>query len=193
MVTKPRSIMQAKQLDHLQQRSHELRLIAQAKQLGHPWQRSHDRLRMQSSLAIRGNKPTINRARTQALNATIPPSSIILTLCNYRYIIIQRIICIDYMSKLPRSASMVPQSIVASLPWIAELLCVRDRLWACCHGWLRFGCAILEDCAQIQGLCARSLDYRKGSNLRFAQQNPRMVRIRTLHITYIFNYICYTT
>ena len=40
------------------------------------------------------------------------------------------------------------QSITASLPWMAELLCVRDRPSVCCHRWPRFGCAILEDCVK---------------------------------------------
>ena len=66
----------------------------------------------------------------------------------------------------------------------------------CCLGWPRFGCAILDDCVWIRGLRSKSADpmfacailgfLRQSSDPRFAQQNPRMVRIRTLRLTYIY-------
>ena len=34
-------------------------------------------------------------------------------------------------------------------------------------------------------VCVRDPRWRKSSDLRFAQQNPQIVRIRTLRITYI--------
>ena len=46
------------------------------------------------------------------------------------------------------------QSIVASLTWMTKLLCMCNRSWVCCRGWLRFDCAILEDCVRIRGLRA---------------------------------------
>ena len=67
------------------------------------------------------------------------------------------------------------------------------------RGWSRFGSAILDDCVWIRGLRSKSADpifacvilglLRQSSDPRFAQQNPRMVRIRTVRLTYI--YICY--
>ena len=68
-----------------------------------------------------------------------------------------------------QKAALRARSIVGLLPQMAEVW-LRDprRLRAD----PRFACAIL-------GL------LRKSSDPRFAQQNPRMVRIRTLRITYI--------
>ena len=53
-------------------------------------------------------------------------------------------------------AALRAQSIVGSLPRMAKLLCERNQSWVCCHGWPRFGCAILDDCVWIRGLHARS-------------------------------------
>ena len=94
--------------------------------------------------SIRGNKPTIDRARK--LNQLRHPRQRGFIAANGR-------------------ADLCARSIVASLPrWpncfacaidrgfvdaYAELLCVRDRSWVCCRGWPRFGCAILEDCVRI--------------------------------------------
>ena len=95
------------------------------------------------------------------------------------------------------------RSVVASFLRMAELLRLRDRSWVCYCGWPRFGCAILDDCVWIRGLGSKSAGPRfaqqilgsdvcvrdpriiaQSSNPRFAQQNPRMVRIRTLRLTY---------
>ena len=87
------------------------------------------------------------------------------------------------------------RSIVASLPLMAELLCMRDRSWLFCRGWAllpriaevllrdpelwvdlrfaqkssdsRFACMIpgLFYKARIRGLCSKS---SKGLNLYFA-------------------------
>ena len=48
------------------------------------------------------------------------------------------------------------QLVVASFLRMAELLRLCDRSWVCCHGWLRFGCAILDDCVWIRCLRAQS-------------------------------------
>ena len=94
--------------------------------------------------SIRGNKPTIDRARK---------------LDQLRHPRQRGFIAAD------GRADLRARSIVASLPrWsncfacaidrgfvdaYAELLCVRDRSWVCCRRWPRFGCAILEDCVRI--------------------------------------------
>ena len=91
--------------------------------------------------AIRGNKPTIDRARKEA-----PPSTATWVHCR------------GWPSCF---ACAIDRSFVDTY---AELLCVRDRSWVCCRGWPRFDCAILEDCVQIRGLRSKSADPR------FAQQ-----------------------
>ena len=89
---------------------------------------------------------------------------------------------IDRVRKAARpSASTKPQSIAH--------VCVHDRSWVCCRGWPRFGCVILEDCVRIRGLrskiCGSEVCMRdpriiaQSSDPRFAQHNPRMIRIRT--------------
>ena len=85
--------------------------------------------------AIRGNKPTIDRARK-----AVRPSA----------------------AKKPRSIAHAKQlghplqrTHVAAAR-MAELFFVRDRSWVCCRRWPRFGCAILDDCVRIRGLRARS-------------------------------------
>ena len=55
---------------------------------------------------------------------------------------------------------------------MAKMLCLHDQSWALLL-WMA------EVCVHDPRISAQSLDPR------FAQQNPRMVRIRTLHITYI--------
>ena len=141
--------------------------------LGHPRQQTHDRSRTQSSSAIRVNEATIDCTR----KAVRP-----------------------FAAKKPRSIAHAKQlghplqrTHVAAVR-MAELFCMRDRSWVCCREWPRFGCAILDDCVRIRGLrskirrsevCVR--DPRiiaQSSDPRFAQQNPWMVRIRTLRITY---------
>ena len=56
----------------------------------------------------------------------------------------------------------------------------------------------MQQNTQIRGLCSKSSDLRfacailriiaQSSDPRFAQQNPRMVQIRTLRLTYIHVY-----
>ena len=56
---------------------------------------------------------------------------------------------------------------------------------------------ILDDCMWIRGLCSKSWDPMfacailallcQSSDPRFAQQNPRIVRIYTLRLTYILH------
>ena len=76
---------------------------------------------------------------------------------------------------------------MVSFLWMAELLRLRDRSWVCCRGWPRFGCTIMIACgfevcaANPRIRCLRA--QRQSSDPRFAQQNPRMVRIRTLCLT----------
>ena len=42
------------------------------------------------------------------------------------------------VASLPRMAEpLCLRLIVASLPRMAELLCLHDRLWICCRGWPR--------------------------------------------------------
>ena len=92
-------------------------------------------------------------------------------------------------------AALRARSIVGLLPRMAELLCERNRSWVCCRGWPRFGYTILDDWMWIRGFHSKI----RGSEVcmhdpriieqsldpRFAQQNPWMVRIHTLHLTYI--------
>ena len=157
------------------------RSIAQAKQLGHLRQRSHDQLRTQSNSAIRG-----------VIMGSLPAEQE----------------CVHYLS------------IVGSLPQMSELLGVHNQSWLLCREWPNcLSCAI--DCdfvdadgraalraRSIMGLLLRMAEVslrdprrlhadpgfacaipgllRKGSDPRFAQQNPRpprMVRIRTLRRT----------
>ena len=140
--------------------------------LGHPRQQTHDRSRTQSSSAYASTKP---RSIAHAKQFGHPR---------------QR--------SYDRSRTKISSAIRGNeptLPRMAELLCVRDRSWVCCRGWLRFGRAILDDCLRIRGLCSKIRrsevcvrDPRiiaHNSDKRFAQQNPGMVRIRTLRITYI--------
>ena len=93
---------------------------------------------------------------------------------------------------------------VGSLQRMAELLCVRDRSWLLlCSGWPNcFACAIDHGFVAVdgRGLVVRSQKIACGSEVymcdpriiaqklcpRFSLQNPRMVRIRTLRITYIY-------
>ena len=99
----------------------------------------------------------------------------------------------------------------ASLPRMGELLCVCDRSWLLCRrsncfaraigcGFIstdgraaplarsimgllpRIGCTILMIACGFE-VCVRN--PRTIADPRFAQQNPRMVRIRTLRLTYI--------
>ena len=65
-------------------------------------------------------------------------------------------------------AALHARSIVVLLPWMAEVWLHDSRRL---RADPRFACATL-------GL------LHKSSDPRFAQQNPRIVRIRTLHITY---------
>ena len=109
--------------------------------------RNHLGSRNQTS-AIRGNNPTIDRARKAAR-----PSAATWVRCSgwpscFACAIDRGFFAVDGRTALP------VRSIVASLTRMAELLCMRDRSWVCCRGWPRFGCAIPEDCVRIRGLRA---------------------------------------
>ena len=159
--------------------------------LGHPRQQTHDRLRSQSSSAIRGNEPTIinhrclqSRSACAIDRASLPQMGELLACAIVR----------GLFAAEGRTA-LRTRSVVASFLRMAELLRLHDRSWVCCCGWSRFGCAILDDCLWIRGLRSKSSDLmfvcvilgllRQSLDSRFAQQNLRMARIRTLRLIYI--------
>ena len=92
--------------------------------------------------AIRGNKPTIDRARKAAR-----PSAATWVRCSGWPSCFACSIDRGFFAADGRTALRV-RSTVASLTRMAELLCVLDRSWVCCRGWPRFGCAIPEDCVR---------------------------------------------
>ena len=72
------------------------------------------------------------------------------------------------MCKLPQSAGMVSQSIMASLPQTTDVLYMRDLSWPRSLGWPScFACAI--DCVFVaadgRGLVARSQKFAHGSEV----------------------------
>ena len=178
--------------------------------LGHPRQQTHDRSRTQSSSAIRGNVGSLQwmaellcvRDRSWLLCRGWP---------NCFACTIDR----GFVDADGR-ATWRAQSIVGLLTRMAEVwlrvaadgrgLVARSQKIACgsefCAAKSCFACAIDRGfiAADGRGLAARSQKIACGSEVcmrdpriiaqklgpRFAQQNPRMVRIRTLHITYIY-------
>ena len=97
--------------------------------------RNHLGSRNQTS-AIRGNKPTIDHARKAAW-----PSAATWVRCSGWPSCFACAIDRGFFAADGRTALCV-RSIVASLTRMAELLCVLDRSWVCCHGWPRFGCVL---------------------------------------------------
>ena len=153
--------------------------------------RNHLGSRNQTS-AIRVNKPTIDRARKAAC-----PSAATWVRCSGWPSCFACAIDRGFFAADGRTALRV-RSIVASLTRMTKLLCVRDRSWVCCGGWPRFGCVLprmaevwLRDPRRLRA-CGSEVYMRDPRIIaqklgpRFAQQNPRMVRIRTLRITYIY-------
>ena len=133
--------------------------------LSYPRQQTHDRSRTQSSSAIRGNVGSLQR---MAELLCVRDRSWLL--CHGWTNCFACEIDRGFVDTDGRAA-LHARSIVGLLPRMAEVW-LRDprRLRAD----TRFACAIL-------GL------LRKSSDPRFAQQNPRMVRIHTLRITYTYN------
>ena len=86
--------------------------------------RNHLGSRNQTS-AIHGNKPTIDRARKAAR-----PSTATWVRCSGWPSCFACSINRGFVDADGRAALRV-RSIVASLPWMSELLCVRDRSWVC--------------------------------------------------------------
>ena len=145
--------------------------------------RNHLGSRNQTS-AIRGNKPTIDRARKAAR-----PSAATWVRCSgwpscFACAIDRGFFAVDGRTALP------VRSIVASLTWMVELLCMRDRSWVCCRGWPRFSCAIPEDCVRIRGLRSKKLLCVHDRSWVCCGRWPRFgcaipedcVRIRGLHV-----------
>ena len=102
--------------------------------------------------AIRGNKPTIDRARKAARPSVSTKLRSIAHAKQFGH---------PWQRSHNRSRTQSSSAIRGNeptLPWMAELLCLHNRLWVCCHGWPRFGWAILDDCVRIRGLRSKSLD-----------------------------------
>ena len=58
-------------------------------------------------------------------------------------------------NRLCKQSSSAIHGNVGSLPQMAELLCVRDRLWLLCHGWPNcFACAIDRSFVDTDGRAA---------------------------------------
>ena len=96
------------------------RSIAHAKQLGHPRQRSHDQSRTQSSSAICVNEATIDRARKAARPSAAKEPRSIAHAKQLGHQLQRTHVAAD------GRAALRARSIVGLLPWLAELLCVRD-------------------------------------------------------------------
>ena len=123
--------------------------------LGHLRQQTHDRSRTQSSFLLHKS-----RIRTQSSGIAQP------NLGHPRQRSHDR-------SRMQSSSAIRCNE--PTLPRMAELLCVRDRSWVCCRGWPRFGCAILDDCVQIQGLRSKI----RGSEVCAANPRIRGLRARS--------------
>ena len=130
-----------------------------------------------ANLAICGNKPTIDRARKATFCcANLGSARNLLGSRNQTSAIRGKEATIDRARKATRpSAATNPRC----REWPSCFACAIDRGFVAADGRGLVACGS-EVCVRDPRIIAQSSDPR------FAQQNPRMVRIRTLRITYIY-------